>query len=138
MHKLLIYNHDPGRTGAIVFRECPTPQQRDARGPKVIRANDNIESAKSLVCRQLRLAFDSERKAAWSGRRQVGGNRDGLCARNVVQANQQVTNEERPLRGILVSRVIQDHTGGKQVVRPETQILMLNQENSAKQQPGSQ
>jgi len=55
----------------------------------------------------------------------------------VLQACKQVPHKEDLLGSLFVSCVIEGHAGGKEMVRPEAQILMLDKENPAEKQPGS-
>src|SRR5712692_3645571 len=131
MHKLLVYQDHPRRGRVIHFCECPPTHHRDAGNLEVIGGHNNIECAEPLVGRQFRLALDSESDAARPGCRQVGSSGDGVGAWNVLEAGNQIPNEEASLRGILVSCLVKGHAGGKEMVCAEAEILMLNQENAA-------
>ena len=136
MHKLLVYKDYLRSSGVIRLCECAAPQQRDTRSAEIIGGHDDIEGGEPLVRGQILLTFDLQSHSAGSGCRQIGGNCDGLRARNVLETRDHVPDKQGLLRGIFVSRTVQGHAGSKEMICLEPQILVLNKKDSADQQPG--
>ena len=136
MHKLLVDQDDARPCGVVPLCKRPAAQQRNACGLKILRGNHKIESAEPLVGRNFGLAFDEEGDAVRSGCRQVGRNRNGLGAWNLAQPKKHIPQECSLLASIFVLCRIEGHTGGKEMIRTETQVLMVDNREPTDKKPG--
>src|SRR5216684_4593088 len=137
LHKLFVY-HDYGRRCSVIrLREAPAMQQGDGCGSEIVGAYQNIKRPESLVGRQFGLTFDLKSYSVRSGRGQVGSNCYDRGAGNLLEARNHILDKAGLLEGLFVSRVVKGYPGGEEMVGPEAQVLVGNQENSANEQPGS-
>ena len=137
MHKLLADQHDAWRAGIVPLCKHSAAQQRDARSLKEFRSYHEIERGGPLVRGQFGLALNQKGDFARSRCRQIRCNRHRLGAWNLLEVQQHISDERGLLGGILILRVVESHTGGKDMVRPEAHVLMMNDGKSANQQPGT-
>src|SRR6266404_1175874 len=134
IHEFLIHDDDRRGDRSVLFGECATTQQRDSGSPKEIAGYYTVAGSELLVGRHFRLALDAKSDGAGSGCGQVRRSGDSLDARKLRELRNKITDEKTLLTGILVSSIIERDTGGKKMIHAETEILVLNHEDSTEEQ----
>src|SRR4029077_20560294 len=137
IHEFLIHDDHPRGQWSVLFGECAAANQRDPGSTKEIGGYHIVAGSELLVGRHFRLALDAKSDGAGPGCWQVGGSGDGFNAGKLGELWQKIADEKTSLSGVFVAGVIEDNVGGKKVIRAEAEILVLNHEDSAEEQPGS-